>query len=92
MVEQYPDILEVVGTDRKYSCRFRPAKGSRFVRTMDGSDIIAKFEIAFPEGTDDLQEGMIITGHDRSGKIIGGAYEVQLLNFHIGQLHSVGII
>lgn len=92
MVEQYPDTLELLGTDRRYKCRFRPTKGNRFVRTMDGSEITARFEIAFPKGTDDLQEGMIITGYDRSGKIIGGADEVQLLNFHIGQLHSMGII
>jgi len=87
--EQYPDTLTYGTTSVK--CRFVPARGGdRVVKLQDGSEVVVKFDIAFPVGTANIPLQTVISGTDKSGAYI--VYNQPLLSFHIGQLHCKGAV
>ncbi|MDM8174783.1 hypothetical protein QT327_10510 [Olivibacter sp. 47] len=84
--EQYPDRL--VYGNKEVKCRFRPARGTKYLKKQDGSEVLFRFDIAFPVGTEPILTGTIVSAFDKSGSVI--VYEQELLDFHIGQLHCLG--
>lgn len=88
--EQYPDTLTIVGTTKSMECRFVPYRDTRIYKRMDGSEVIPSFKIAFPFEVEPMLIGTIVTGKDQSGAYI--VYEQELLSFHPGQLHNLGVV
>lgn len=88
--EQYPDKLFVVGTQQIIECRFVPYRDTRTFKRMDGAEVIPSFKIAFPFEAKPLLIGTIVTAQDKSGTYI--VYEQEILGYHQGQLHNVGVV
>jgi len=89
--EQYPDTLRYVdlnGNSIEIECRFKPSYGGRYFIGQDGSKILFQYDIAFPEGITPIPTATLIDAFDRSGYQFISQQE--LMEFHIGQLHSIG--
>lgn len=86
--EQYPDTLTYDGGT--LHCRFVPSRENRTYKRIDGTEVQASFDIAFPLDTPPLLLGTIISGQDRSGTYI--VHQQEILKFHQGQLHNVGAV
>lgn len=96
MVEQYPDEIKIVNiigggqdengdfipptqTTEYLKCRFVPS-GQSIKALFDGKEYVVSYKIAFPLGSKPLIIGQ---------KVFRGDWELTVLNYEVGQLHSV---
>lgn len=74
--------IEGTATTKEYKCRFVPNSKGRIIATADGGNYAFNYQIALPLGTTDIKVG-------DSFKRIGTDLEGTIMQFEIGQLHSV---
>lgn len=100
MVVQYPDKIRITreggsvqdpdtgdwittdGETLEFECRFVPNGAGKNIRLADGTDYVYGYKIAFPFGTTDIR---VKDNYER----VGTDYAGVILQFEIGQLHSV---
>lgn len=99
MVIQYPDTIVITregssvmddngdwittdGETLEFACRFVPNGSGKSIRLADGTDYVYGYKIAFPFGTNDIR---VRDNYER----LGTDYNGVILQFEIGQLHSV---
>lgn len=96
---QYPDTIRITregssvmddngdwitndGETLEFICRFVPNGSGKSIRLADGTDYVYGYKIAFPLGTTDIR---VRDNYER----VGTDYKGNILQFEIGQLHSV---
>lgn len=89
--EQYPDkfkFQDTQGVERSFECRFRPVKGTVFLKKQDGTEIQCSFDIAFPVETPSIPLGVLFNGENERGQTF--VNDQELLAFHVGAYNCQG--
>lgn len=76
------DWITTDGETLEFACRFVPNGSGKSIRLSDGTDYVYGYKIAFPFGTTDVR---VRDNYER----VGTDYKGNILQFEIGQLHSV---